>query len=54
LYNIRLSDSVVHALLLLLLVVFCVQSELEGGRLTWLLANTLCERTYLAQRRLAA
>ncbi|KAF6263544.1 hypothetical protein COO60DRAFT_1668602 [Scenedesmus sp. NREL 46B-D3] len=30
------------------------QSEMEGGRLTWLLANTLCERTYLAQRRLQA
>lgn len=30
------------------------KSEMEGGRLTWLLANTLCERTYLAQRRMQA
>jgi hypothetical protein len=39
-----------NALLLLLLL----QSEMEGGRLTWLLANTLCERTYLARRRVQA
>jgi hypothetical protein len=43
-----------HALPLFLLPLLLLQSEMEGGRLTWLLANTLCERTYLAQRRLQA
>jgi hypothetical protein len=49
------KQLIYHALLpTLLLLLLCAQSEMEGGRLTWLLANTLCERTYLAQRRLAA
>jgi hypothetical protein len=47
-------NTTTHALPLFLLPLLLLQSEMEGGRLTWLLANTLCERTYLAQRRLQA
>ena len=30
------------------------EGELEGGRLVWLLANTVCETTYVAMKVLEA
>jgi hypothetical protein len=29
----------------------CVPQELEPGKVMWLFANTLCERTYVARKK---